>query len=152
MYSVRAEDQIIAAVDNYQSTMRQIRVKKDDLLKIIEKNSKEHHAAFLEAQKAYRKLVIQELDRQLRTARKGGPLNFVRLVQVQAPEDHTSDYARTIKMLNMSLDKEIMIDEREFQNYVEDRWEWSRDWAANSLNYVNKNSRHYGKISALANS
>ena len=148
-YDINAEDQLVDALG--RTSMKQIRVDKAQLLKILQKNRSEHRATFLEAQKAFRVVAIKALDAQLKAARQGRPFELGRLVSLTAPEDHTVDYDRSIQMLEMSVDQQITVDEREFQNYVQDVWNWSREWASNSMAYVNRNSRNYGKLSALAN-
>jgi hypothetical protein len=130
--------------------MRQIKVNKAKLLGIIRKNRDDHREVFLEAQKTFRTAVIEALDAQLKAARSQQPVNLQQLVTLQAPQDHTADYDRSIQMLEMSVDKQIVISEQEFQNYVQDIWEWSRNWAVSNMRYVNQNSRGYGKLSALA--
>lgn len=139
-----AEDDLLA--------MKQVRIKKDKLLAILQKNRAEHRAIFLEAQKAFRAVAIKGLDAQLKAARTGRPFELANLVSLVAPEDHTKEYDRSIQMLEMSVDTEITVDEREFTNYVQDVWNWSREWAGSNLRYTSKNSRFYGKIAALASS
>lgn len=134
-------------------TMKQIRVSKKQLLEILQKNRREHRGVFLSAQAAFREVAIKALDAQLTAARKGRPFEFAQFLRLEAPEDHTADYDRSIQMLEMSVDDIIVIDEREFQNYVQDVWQWSREWASNSLRYVsakNSNARTYTKLAALA--
>lgn len=131
--------------------MKQVRVDKAKLLKILQQNRAEHRATFLEAQKVFRVVAIKALDEQLKAARKGRPFVLASLTKLEAPEDHTVDYDRSIEMLEMSVDTEITIDEREFQNYVQDRWQWSRDWASNNMQYVPKSSRNFGKLAMLSN-
>lgn len=148
-YDINAEDQLVDALE--RNRMKQVRVDKAKLLAILKKNREDHRGVFLEAQKAFRVIAIKALDAQLKAARNGKPFELARLVSLTAPEDHTADYDRSIQMLEMSVDKEIVVDEREFQNYVQDIWNWSREWAVSNIRYVNKNSRQYGKLSALAN-
>jgi hypothetical protein len=150
MYSLRSEDQLIEAVENIY--MRQIKVDKAKLLEIVRKNREEHGGTFEEAQKTYREVVIKALDEQLKAAREGQPFQLRVLVSLEAPQNHTADYDRAIQMLEMSVDDQIIVSEQEFQQYVQDIWGWSRDWAISNMNYVNKNSRYYDKVSSLSNS
>jgi len=152
-WSVEPEQDLEAfyAEDDLPS-MKQVRIKKDKLLAILQKNRAEHRAIFLEAQKAFRAVAIKGLDAQLKAARTGRPFELANLVSLVAPEDHTKEYDRSIQMLEMSVDTEITVDEREFTNYVQDVWNWSREWAGSNLRYTSKNSRFYGKIAALASS
>jgi len=147
-YDINAEDQLVDVLE--RNTMKQVRVDKAKLLAILKKNRAEHRSVFLEAQKTFRVVAIKALDAQLKAARTNKPFELGRLVALTAPEDHTADYDRSIQMLEMSVDEHIMVDEREFQNYVQDIWNWSRDWATSNMRYVNKNSRYYGKLSALS--
>jgi hypothetical protein len=150
MYSLRSEDQLIEAVENIY--MRQIKVDKAKLLEIVRKNREEHGGTFEEAQKTYREVAIKALDEQLKAAREGQPFQLRVLVSLEAPQNHTADYDRSIQMLEMSVDDQIIVSEQEFQQYVQDIWGWSRDWAISNMNYVNKNSRYYDKVSSLSNS
>jgi len=149
-YDINAEAELVGALE--RSAMKQVRVDKSKLLEILKKNRDEHRGIFLEAQKSFRAVAIKMLDAQLKDARTGKPFELARLTTLQAPEDHTADYDRSIQMLEMSVDKEIAVDEREFQNYVQDIWSWSRDWATSNIGYVSKSSRGYGKLAALSNS
>ena len=132
--------------------MREARVNKAKLLEILKKNRDEHRDLFLEAQKNFRVVAIAMLDAQLKAARDGKPFELTRLTTLLAPQDHTADYERSIQMLEMSVNAEIMIDEREFQHYVQDVWNWSREWAVSNLSYVDHKSRSYSKMSAMAHS
>ena len=149
-WRVETEQDIVAFNQIPQTHMKQVRVAKSKLLAILKKNRAEHREVFIQAQKTFRVVAIKALDAQLKSARKGRPFELANLVRLTAPEDHTADYDRSIQMLEMSVDTEIVVDEREFQNYVQDIWNWSREWATSNMRYTNKNSRHYGKLSALS--
>lgn len=153
-WRVEEDQDIQAFYDDTLTTpsMKQVRIKKDQLLKILQKNRAEHRAVFIEAQKTFRALAIKALDDQLKAARKGRPFQLEHLVRLTAPEDHTADYDRSIQMLEMAVDDIIAVDEREFQNYVQDVWNWSREWAGSNMRYISKNSRNYGKLAALSDS
>lgn len=141
----------IEALTNAINEMKQVRVDKAKLLAILKKNREDHRGIFLAAQKQFRVVAIKALDQQLKAARSGKPFVLTNLAVLEAPQDHTADYDRSIQMLEMSVDAQILVDEREFQNYVQDIWQWSRDWAVSNMRYVSKNTRGYGKLSALAN-
>jgi hypothetical protein len=53
-------------------------------------------------------------------AGRGIDLNF----NLNQPESHMGDYARVLKMLEMDIKPEIMLDEQQFANYVMDEWNW----------------------------
>jgi len=118
--------------------MYEVKVKKDKLLGILEKNRKKHRAIFEKAIAGYRKEVIRHLDYALKIARSGKKIiTIVRLVQ---PEDHTADYDRVIGMLKMSVDDEITIDDDQYQRYILDQWAWSGQFSSTSASYSSSTS------------
>jgi hypothetical protein len=153
-HSMDARDfvQVQPMADYYETTMRQIKVNKAKLLETIKKNRDEHRGLVKEAQKRFREIAIKALDATLKAALNGKPFELNNLVAIRVPEDHTRDYDRSIQMLEMSVEDEIIVNEQEFQNYVQDIWGWSRNWAISNSDYVNRNSRYYGKLSAMASS
>ena len=124
-------------------------MQKAKLMAVLKKNREEHREIFLEAQKAYRQRAIEVLDAQLRLASEGAPFTLRQIVELVAPEDHTADYDRVIKMLELSVDKTVVLSASEFVNLVQDTWNWSRQWAVSNSGYISKNSRHYGKVAAF---
>lgn len=121
--------------------MNEVRVNKNELIEILTKNRAEHRDLFLEAQKKYRLIMVRMLDEELMMARNEQPFNVVNLVRVQAPQDHTADYDRALLMLRMSVDDAIVIDRREFTNFVQDRWGWSKGWADTVKGYVGSSAK-----------
>jgi len=116
--------------------MDMINVGKVDLLARLKENLESHRKVFLEAQKGYRKQVIEELDKMINDAKEGKPIR--RSITLPEPSDHTEDYKVVIEMLEMSIDETFEISQREFRNYVLDKWDWSQmAFMANST-YLNK--------------
>jgi hypothetical protein len=67
--------------------------------------------------------VIEELDRMLALAKAGRQVR--RSIDLVQPRDHTSDYDRTIMMIEMSVDDTIILDATEFDQYVRNVWAWT---------------------------
>lgn len=111
-----------------------VTVKVADLLEVLRQNREVHRAKFLDAQVQFRQRAVYELDRSLADARKG---NEVRLfIRLPEPEDHTADYDREIRMLEMHQEEKIDIRAAQFDQLVMDRWGWSGSFAANTLSYL----------------
>lgn len=111
-----------------------VTVKVADLLAVLKENRETHRAKFLDAQAKFRLRAIDELDRSLADARKG---NKVRLmIHLPEPEDHTVDYDREIRMLEMHQREAIEIRAAQFDQLVMDRWGWSGSFAASTLSYL----------------
>jgi hypothetical protein len=131
------------------SIMQEVKVKKAELLEILAKNRSDHRGLFLEAQASYHKKVIEVLESLLSTAREGKSFDLDQLMSLRKPQDYTAHYDRALKMLKMSVEDTVKITRAEFQCFVEDSWDWSRQWALSNGPYVSQNSRFYNKLSSM---
>ena len=114
--------------------MKSIKAKVSELLDILKNNRTLHYSIFIAAQKVYRSEVIRRLDKALQDAKDGK--EFPGSIHIPAPEDHTRDYDRVIRMLELSTEDVIELEEREVEVYVMDRWSWSHNWAASNFQYL----------------
>ena len=115
--------------------MKSIKAKVSEVLDILKKNRDLHREIFIAAQKIYRSEVIRKLDQALQAAKDGK--EFPSYIQIPEPEDHTKDYDRVIRMLELSTEETIELSEQEVEVYVMDRWSWSHSWAASNIRYLN---------------
>ena len=99
-------------------------------------NRDAHRALFLKAQEGYRKLVTEELDRMLKGAKDGLPIQ--RSVTLTEPSNHIKDYDRVITMLEMSVEDTVTLDAQAFDRYVMDNRDWSRFALATNTAYAAK--------------
>ena len=113
--------------------MNAINVKKSELLDVLRKNREQHRKIFLEAQESYRTAVIKELDFMLEEARSGRRIK--RAVELTEPVDQTREYDRVIRMMEMSVDETIPLEEHEFRCYVLDEWGWKASFLASNRHY-----------------
>ncbi len=113
--------------------MREITVKKSDLLEKIKKNKDTHRAIFEEAVEGYRAQAIGLLEDHI-AAIKAGKVQRVH-ISLPQPEDHTNDYDRVLAMLDMELADEITLDEDDFAAYVMDDWVWKRQFLTGNAMY-----------------
>jgi hypothetical protein len=116
--------------------MKSVNVNKAELLRKITENREKHRSTFLEALESYRIMVIKELEKSIEDAKKGRKIRtFLSLVE---PMDHTRDYDRVIALLTMAVGTAIELDERDFDRYVLDNWEWKEQFLASTMSYLNK--------------
>lgn len=121
--------------------MRNIKVKKYDLLEILKKNRAEHRDAFLAAQGKFRETAIKVLDEELAAAREGRPFVLARITALIQPSDHTDDYDRVIGMMNMHIEQEVDLAEHEYKCYVDDDWGWMGQFATEASHYGVSNAK-----------
>lgn len=111
--------------------MEKIRVKKEELLSIVKQNRDKHKNEYSEAIKAYRVKSADLLTKELNKIVNGE--KFEMLFNLQKPESHEKEYNLAIKMLEMSVDDNIEIEQNEFNELVNDEWDWKRHFKASYL-------------------
>lgn len=100
---------------------------------VLVANRENHRSKFLKAQEGYRARAVYELDKALEDARKG---NKIRLyITLPEPEDHTEDYDREIRMLEMHQENTVKIRAQLFDQIVMDNWGWSKAFNATNSAY-----------------
>src|SRR4051812_3191998 len=114
--------------------MQEITVEKAALIEKIQANRDEHRSMFIKAQERYRDAMIVELDRALQEARDGRKIR--RAFTLPVPEDHTEEFNTAIEMLQWEEGNSVVLDHRDFQRYVQNRWEWAASFAASTASYL----------------
>lgn len=114
--------------------MKIITVSKSRLLDILKKNRENHRSVYEEAFAGYRNECIRVLEQNLK-ALKDGKKVVVQFYE-QAPQDHTGDYDRVIRMLGMEVSDTVELDQQQFSNYVDDDWNWKQSWTVSNAKYA----------------
>jgi hypothetical protein len=109
-------------------------IKKDDLKAILADNRAQHRETFLKAQAGFRARVIEELDRRLTDARLGRKIDL--RIGLPEPEDHTADYDREIRMLELETEDAVTLSAHLFDQLVMDSWGWSATFTATNSAYL----------------
>lgn len=113
-----------------------VTIGKDDLLAILQHNRDRHRAVFEEAVQRYHEQALAQLNEHI--ARISGARDKPIAVRVvlPVPEDHTEDYDRVIGMLEKHTGNAVDVTEGKYRNYVDDQWNWTNAWVANTAAYV----------------
>jgi hypothetical protein len=114
--------------------MDTVKVKRNELLAVVEKNREQHRDLFEKACVGYRKEVIARLDGMLADAKAGKRIR--QTVGLVEPMDQTKDYDRVLAMLRMSTEDVIELSQSEFAQYVMDDWRWKDQFTATNSTYV----------------
>jgi hypothetical protein len=109
-------------------------INKLELFNILVENRERHRDTFLRAQAGYRERMIEEFERRLKDARDG--LRIDTSFGMPVPEDHTDDYDREIRMLEMEIDDTIRLSAHEFDRYVMDNWGWKASFTMSNAPYL----------------
>lgn len=112
----------------------EVTVDKGELLAVLHQNRANHREIFLKAQDGFRSRVIEELDWRLRDARAGRKISLI--FGLPEPEDHTEDYDREIRMLEMHTGQTVTINSHLFDQIVMDRWGWTASFTTTNSSYL----------------
>ena len=107
---------------------------KQDLLEIIKENKGKHRDIFLKAIDGYRSEAVNLLERMIIKLKKGKTVD--QFINLPVPVDHTLEYDRIIRMIELDTRNEITLGENEFAQYVMDDWQWKREWVGTVSNYT----------------
>lgn len=115
-----------------------VHVSTSELLAALEKNKEEHRTIFQEAMEGYKKKAIEILTANLDNI-KSGKLDRLG-INLTLPEDHTRDYERVIRMLQMHQNDYIDLSQEQFAQYVMDDWGWQHQFLESGAFYGSSNA------------
>lgn len=119
---------------NKSTGMGDVTVAKAALITILRDNRAVHRKTFDVAVVKFREQAIERLD-ALITEIKQGKLPQL-YVPLPMPEEHTGDYDRAIKMLEMHIEDTITLSEDAYARLVDDDWGWKQAFFSNTASYV----------------
>ncbi len=116
--------------------MRSVKVEKKELLGIVRDNKKKHVKEFDEAVKDYKKAAVKVAKEHVELA-KTGDLDQIAKIKAmpQRPTSYEKDYDRAIRMLELSVEDTIELEEDIFNQLVLDEWTWKHAFTASSALY-----------------
>lgn len=116
--------------------MNAIKMNRVELLDIVRANKEKHISEFLEAVEDYKKLVLTISQANAKLAKTGDLEQFKRMKTVpNAPVSYEDSYKRAIRMLELSVEDVIEVEEDVFNQLVLDEWTWKRGFVAASTMY-----------------
>ena len=114
-----------------------VSVKKDVLLSVLENNLKTHRESYEKAFAVWKEDVFNDLAKKIDDI-KNTKKPFMVYVHLPVPEEHTKDYERVIRMLEMDTRDVIVLEELEARQYLDDDWGWKGSFTSNTTSYLNK--------------
>ena len=145
--------------------MREVKVKRFELLQKIKENRVKHIAEYREGVAGYKELALKKVAEIVQKAEKdlrdnverisakilemtpeeieNGPGSSVIILQqlsfvLPVPVSHEKDYNQVISMLEMSVDEHLTIRSDEFSCYVMDDWDWKVEFENLTKSYAGK--------------
>jgi hypothetical protein len=116
--------------------MDAVKVNRAELLKIVRENKEKHIKEFNESVVDYKKAVIKIAEANLALAQSGDLDKIAKFqIQPQKPNSYESSYTRAIRMLELSVEDEIRVEEDVFNQLVLDEWTWKNSFTATGALY-----------------
>src|SRR5437773_4424900 len=110
--------------------MDKVTVDKLNLLEKLLANRDDHRRIFNEALDGFHREAEAELQKRMNDIRAGKRYSIQ--IYKRVPSDHTSDYDRAIRMVEMSIGDTVTLSEKDFAQYVMDDWGWQKEFVRNS--------------------
>jgi len=114
--------------------MRKIKMHKQDLITCLKQNYQVHRETYLKAREGYRNRVVKELESVVADIKHGAEIEDS--LSLPEPEDHSEDYKKSIHLLEICLDDEVLITDEDVKRLVMDEWDWKDRWNSINLNYI----------------
>ncbi len=116
--------------------MNAIKMKRTELLDIVKANMVTHVAEFLESVEDYKKLVTQITAGNAKLGKTGNLDEFKKIKEIPAePVSYEDSYKRATRMLELSVDEIIEVEEDVFNQLVLDEWHWKRQFSYSNAMY-----------------
>jgi len=113
--------------------MNTVKVKKAELSTIVAEKRRGHTKIVKEAIEGYRKQAMKLLEDHIERLKKGR--HQIVQIYLTEPQDHTKDYDRVLKMIEMHIGPTIEISQTDFAKYVMDDWEWKQQFLSSNSTY-----------------
>lgn len=122
------------------NNMRTIEVDKANLISILKGNRLKHEREFNEAVSVYPTKVAEALEALAKKIREKGKTDQNEIGEayrsLPTPISYLSAYDQIIEMLEMDIEKTVVLNGQEYQHFVKDNWEWSHSFKTTVANYV----------------
>ena len=116
--------------------MHAVKVNRKELLKIVTENKEKHITDFNESVEDYKAAALKIAEANLELVKTGDLEKIARTKPMPGkPVSYESNYTRAIRMLELSVEKEIDVEEDIFNQLVLDEWAWKNAFVASASLY-----------------
>ena len=116
--------------------MKSVRIEKYMLLNILRANKAKHIKDYNESVVDYKNAVLKVAKRNLELAETGDMESMNKFQAFpQKPTSYEQEYNRSIRMLELSVDDTIELENTLFNQLVLDEWQWKSSFVATSTLY-----------------
>ncbi len=116
--------------------MKSVKLDRNELLRIVSENAVKHQKEYTEAVEDYKAAMLKIAQDNLKIVKTGEleKLSKVKLYP-SAPSSYIITYRRAIRMLELSIEEVVELEEDVFNQLVLDEWHWKHQFSVASAMY-----------------
>ena len=111
-------------------------VSRGKLLEVLRKNRDRHVENYQIATEERELEIAATLKAELTKSRKDSNYKFPDKLLFPKCENYAAEYDRAIRMLEMSVDQIVELDNQQFDQLVMDNWSWQREFLRTANTYA----------------
>lgn len=116
--------------------MHSVKIRRNELLEIVRENKEKHIKEFNEAVEDFKKAVIKITEENLALANTSDLTEIAKIKGIPSkPVSYETSYTRAIRMLELSVDTEIELELHDFDQLVQDEWQWKQTFSTMNSTY-----------------
>ena len=115
--------------------MHSVKMNRKELLKIVKDNQKKHVTEYNESVEDYKLAVVKIAKANLKVANTADLAQFKFKTIPSAPVSYEDNYTKAIRMLELSVEDVIEVEEHVFNQLVLDEWGWKQQFTASAALY-----------------
>lgn len=119
--------------------MSPVTVDRNNLILIVKGNRDRHRETFVKACAVFKERAIAQIE-DLVSQIKAGKVRSLH-IPLPVPEEHTEDYDRALRMLDMHTGSTIELTEDAYRCLVDDEWGWRHSFLSNTVAYTSEYPR-----------
>lgn len=116
-------------------------MKKAELLKILNENLEGHDLTFQKTVELFKSNYGEFVNKLLANAFIQKIEDIEMHINLQKPIDHSDDYKRSIRMVELDVREEIDLDEQEFAHCILNEWNWFSSFRHTYLSNYSSSSK-----------
>jgi hypothetical protein len=119
-----------------KNVMNSVKIDRDQLKTIVLENKQKHVAEYVEAVNDYKTAVLKIAKDNLKLAQTADMDKFKQIKSVPTPpQSYENDYNRAIRMLELSVETVIELEDEIFNQLVLDEWNWKFNFSLSNSTY-----------------
>ena len=122
--------------DIKRNVMNAVKINRLELLGIVRENKEKHVKEYNESVEDYKKAALKIAEANLAIVQTGDLDKIAKIhQQPQKPVSYETSYTRAIRMLELSVEDVIEVEEDVFNQLVLDEWSWKNMFTASASLY-----------------